>query len=417
MTLDLALDGMASEAAWTTRCGIPTATATQSPLAGEVAARLCAIAGLRRRLAEERMALAELLGRTVAGDVNGAEASAVCHSESAGPSAGARSQDAPSVAVANGYVAEGERRLAAAGDVGENTRRTYESALRRLDAWLREHRAGATLSDAVLAEYLAFLAAHGRCVSSAAHVVAAVKRRAKRHGEAMLGERTAEALARYRRTAHAGPGQVRGVSWEEADRMRDLAASTGDLRGLRDAALIAVASDALLRVSEVSNAQVDDVAFEDDGSARLLLRRSKTDRQCRGAMLFLGPHTAALVRQWLAAASIREGALFRRIHRAGTIASQGLGAGSVRRVIVQRAAAAGIAGRVSGHSLRVGSAQSLAKRGAGLVAMQKAGRWASPDMPARYTRSQAAAEGAVACLRYRHDGAAPPIPDQAEKSA
>ena len=181
--------------------------------------------------------------------------------------------------------------------------------------------------------------------------------------------------------------------------------------------MIAVASDALLRVSEVSNAQVEDVAFEDDGSARLLVRRSKTDRQCRGAMLFLGPHTAALVRQWLAAASIREGALFRRIHRAGTVASQGLGAGSVRRVIVQRAAAAGLAGRVSGHSLRVGSAQSLAKRGAGLVAMQKAGRWASPDMPARYTRSQAAAEGAVACLRYRHDAAAPPIPDQAEKSA
>ena len=80
--------------------------------------------------------------------------------------------------------------------------------------------------------------------------------------------------------------------------------------------------------------------------------------------------------------------------------------GSVRRVIIQRASAAGIGGRVSGHSLRVGSAQSLAKHGAGLVAMQKAGRWASPEMPARYTRSQAAAEGAVARLRHRHDAEA-----------
>lgn len=225
MTLDLALDGMASEAAWTTRCGIPTATATQSPLAGEVAARLCAIAGLRRRLAEERMALAELLGRTVACDANGAEASGVCDSESAGPSAGARSQEASSVAVVNGDVAEGERRLAAAGDVGENTRRAYESALRRLDAWLREHRAGAALSDTVLAEYLAFLAAQGRCVSSAAQVVAAVKRRAKRRGEAMPGEGLPKRLrgtggrrtpARVRCAASPGKRRTGYATWPKA---------------------------------------------------------------------------------------------------------------------------------------------------------------------------------------------------------
>lgn len=300
-------------------------------------------------------------------------------------------------------VAEGERRLAAAGDVGRNTRRAYESALRGLDAWLHERHPGEPPNDAAIAEYLAVLAAQGRCVSSAAQAVAAVKWRAKSLGGASLvGEKTAEALRRYRRVAHAGPGQVRGISWEEADRMCDLAAGAGDVRGLRDAALISVASDALLRVSEVSDVRVDDVAFEDDGSARLLLRRSKTDRQGRGALLFLGPRTAELVQEWIAAAGVKEGALFRRIHRTGRVASEGMGSGSVRRVIVQRALAAGIDGRVSGHSLRVGAAQSLAKDGAGLVAMQRAGRWASPNMPARYTQSQAAAEGAVACLRHGH---------------
>ena len=184
--------------------------------------------------------------------------------------------------------------------------------------------------------------------------------------------------------------------------MGDLAASAGDARGLRDAALIAVTSDALLRVSEVANIQVEDVVFEDDGTARLLVRRSKTDQRGTGALLFLGPRTAALVRDWSAHAAITKGPLFRRLNRAGSVAARGLGAASVRRVIVRRAAAAGIGGRVSGHSLRVGSAQSLAKRGAGLVAMQKAGRWASPEMPARYTRSQAASEGAVARLRHQH---------------
>lgn len=303
-----------------------------------------------------------------------------------------------------------------------NTRRAYDSALRGLDAWLDERRPGQALDDAALAEYLAVLDAKRRCASSAAQVVAAAKRRARLRGEPPpAGAKTRKLLRGYRRAAGAGRGQVRGISWEEADRMRDRAAAAGDARGLRDAALIAVTSDALLRVSEVSNVQVADVSFEDDGTARLLVRRGKTDRAGRGELLFLGPAAAVRVREWTAAAGIRDGALFRRVRRGGAVAKLGMGAASVRRAIIRRAADAGIGGRVSGHSLRVGAAQSLAKRGAGLVAMQKAGRWASPHMPARYTRSQAAAEGAVARLRYRlgaAGGTPPGAPSKkSEKSA
>ena len=390
--------------------------APSSPFAGEVAARLCVIAALSRRLVAEHVALFCLLWRA---GVSNAEVEASdrrgepSSMESAQGSA-ARTPEATEApgtsrfaAITENDVAEGGRRLAAAGDVAPNTRRAYLSALRGLDAWLRERRAGQALDDAALAEYLAVLAVQRRCVSSAAQVVAAVKWRAKSQGAASpAGVKTAEALKHYRKSAPTGPGQVRGISWEEADRMRDLAAAAGTARGLRDAALIAMTSDALLRVSEVSNVQIRDVEFEADGSARLLVRRSKTDRRGRGAVLFLGPPTAQRVREWIAAAKIEKGALFRRISRAGAVGQDGIGAASVRRVIVQCAKAAGVAGRVSGHSLRVGSAQSLSKRGAGLVAMQRAGRWASPDMPAGYTRSQAAAEGAVARLRHRHDSRA-----------
>lgn len=381
--------------------------APASPLAGEVAERLGVIAALHRRLAAENVALFCLL-------LTGDSAYAPIGSSDRGEIGVEKPEERPSepeacrfAAVTENDVADGRERLDAAGDVAPNTRRTYLSALRGLDAWRRERRAGQPLDDAALAEYLAVLAAQKRCVASAAQVVAAAKWRAEQRGEASpAGEQTAEALKRYRKSAPAGPGQVRGISWEEADRMGDLAAGEGDARGRRDAALIAVASDALLRVSEVSNVQVKDIAFEDDGSARLLVRRSKTDRRGRGALLFLGPRTAELVREWMAAADVEKGALFRRIDRAGKVAAEGLGTASVRRVIVKRAKAAGLRGRVSGHSLRVGGAQSLSKRGAGLVAMQQAGRWASPDMPAGYTRSQAAAEGAVARLRHHHDSRA-----------
>ena len=43
--------------------------------------------------------------------------------------------------------------------------------------------------------------------------------------------------------------------------------------------------------------------------------------------------------------------------------------------VASRAKAAGIEGRVSGYSLRVGSAQSLAAAGVSLVDMQQASRW------------------------------------------
>ena len=47
----------------------------------------------------------------------------------------------------------------------------------------------------------------------------------------------------------------------------------------------------------------------------------------------------------------------------------------------------------SGHLPRVGMAQDLSASGCELPELMAAGRWESPQMPARYTRSQAAARG------------------------
>ena len=101
----------------------------------------------------------------------------------------------------------------------------------------------------------------------------------------------------------------------------------------------------------------------DDGSGMLTVRSSKTDQEGRGELRYLGKPTVAAVTRWLLAAGLAAGALFRPLrpapgggHRA---VPARLGAASVRAVIGRRAQAVdGITGRVSGHSLRVGSAQS-----------------------------------------------------------
>ena len=98
--------------------------------------------------------------------------------------------------------------------------------------------------------------------------------------------------------------------------------------------------------------------------------------------------------------------MFQRLDKAGRPRGR-LSTVSIRAIIQRRAAEAGVEGRVSGHSLRVGGAQSLAAAGASIIEMQTAGRWQSPlharplcPGPARHTR-----RGGQASLR----GVEPPM--------
>ena len=287
------------------------------------------------------------------------------------------------------------RHLAAAS-IAENTRRAYTHALARLDAALGRE----PLTDVSLAAYLAELFAAGKSPASAALVVAAVKFRATLTKQPTpVGPATARVLGGFRREGQdRGRGQVAGVNWAQADAAAALAANGGDsLAGLRDAALVAVMSDALLRVSEAAALDVADI---DHTESTVTVRRSKTDQEGQGAVLYLGRPTLKRVRAWLDAAGIVDGPLFRSLTKGQHIRGR-LSPRSVRQIVTDRAKAAGIAGRVSGHSLRVGSAQSLASAGASVVEMQQAGRWHSPTMPGLYARKQIARRGAVARLRYR----------------
>ena len=57
---------------------------------------------------------------------------------------------------------------------------------------------------------------------------------------------------------------------------------------------------------------------------------------------------------------------------------------------------AGVEGFISGHSLRVGSAVSLAQACASVVDTQVAERWKSSQMPAYYAKAELAERGAIA---------------------
>ena len=288
----------------------------------------------------------------------------------------------------------------AAASISASTRRAYAGALARFDAWLAE--TGAQADDAGIAAYLAFLADAGKSPAVAGGLAAALRFRAKLAGNPdPIGPASARVLAGYRRShGTRGAGQVGAIRWEQADAAAAVATNGGgSVAGLRDAAIFAVMSDAMLRVSETAALDIADL--EADGENTITVRRSKTDQEGEGAAPFIGPATVKRVRRWLEAAGAADPAapLFQRLDKAGKARGR-LSARSIRDIVKRRAADAGIEGRVSGHSLRVGAAQSLAAAGASVVEMQQAGRWKSPDMPGRYARGQLAARGAVARLRY-----------------
>ena len=285
------------------------------------------------------------------------------------------------------------------GSVSENTRRAYRSALNKFG----DHLAGAPVTDEAIADYLADLHEAGKSPQTCNQVVAAIKFAAKLHGMTPpLGPVTNRVLSGIRRTGRGrGRGQVQGVTWAQADAAVSFAATGGSLADARDAAIIAVASDAMLRASEVAALQVADISYEPDGTGTVTIRSSKTDQEGRGSVQFLGPPTVVRIQAWVEGAGIREGPIFRRVFVKGSrVGDRKMNVSSVRKIIQKRCAAIGVEGKVSGHSLRVGGAQSMAAGGASLAEMQTAGRWDSPQMPGHYARGQLAAKGAVARIKY-----------------
>lgn len=275
-----------------------------------------------------------------------------------------------------------------------STVETYQLAMQQLEKWLD----GRVLNDNLLATYITELHQDGKSPATISKIVAAVKWTTKNQGGGILFEITDKALAGIRRKGKGrGRGQVDGITWEEVDRICTHTEAEGTVAGLRDSAMIRLMSDCLLRISEVVAADVEDV------NSALRIRQSKTNPGTAGipdVRLYIGEPTQEAIKRYCEAANITKGPLFRWVRSGDNIASDRITIDGVRKIIKRRARAAGIEGKISGHSLRIGSAISLAQAGASVVNMQVAGRWKSPQMPAHYARAELIEQGAIARFKY-----------------
>ncbi len=288
-----------------------------------------------------------------------------------------------------------------------STLRAYRDQLRWFDRWLDSrnlHPKGPVEQDEALATWIASRFEDGASPSTIAQGLAAVRFAAREGGEPNpAGPKTAATMRGVRRAGWSrGTGQVQGMTWVEVDAAASAAARDGDMAGLRDAALLRLGSDGLLRASELVAVNWPDLEPAGNGGATLRIRRSKTDPTGDGATVYVGKRTWDATRDWAAASGVGgNGPLFVSVRRSGRVqVEQRMTTRSVRRIIRQRARAVGIEGRISGHSLRIGSARDLVRAGVDLPGLMQAGRWRSAATAVGYVANELAGRGAVARLRY-----------------
>ncbi len=70
--------------------------------------------------------------------------------------------------------------------------------------------------------------------------------------------------------------------------------------GLRDRVILSLGYDILARRSELVALKTSDITFRDDGTARVIIRRSKTDQFGAGRFALTSRETASLLKEWLA---------------------------------------------------------------------------------------------------------------------
>ena len=292
----------------------------------------------------------------------------------------------------------------ARGALSPNTERALRADVQIFAAWCRRHfREAFPANPATVVAFVDDMARVKTPATVRRYVSSiAALHKALRQSSPLESAAVRFALQRMHRLRGRRQAQVQGLTWPLRNRLLEAA---GDrLIDVRNRALLAVGYDTLLRRSELVSLEVTDLMEEIDGTATLLVRAGKTDRDGRGAMLFLARDTVQLVKTWLERGGVDRGRLFRSVRKDDAVGEQ-LDASQVPRIYKRMARRAGLRGAIvdtlAGHSTRVGAVQDMIACGIGLPAILQSGRWQTTRMVQRYGERLMAKRSGAAQLAER----------------
>lgn len=203
-------------------------------------------------------------------------------------------------------------------------------------------------------------------------------------------------LKRMHRTLGRSSKQAFGITAPILEKL--LNATSKNLRGVRDQALLLLAYDSMCRRSELVSLRVTDIQMnelENYTQIKVRLRKSKTDQELQGKWIYLRRRSADAISTWLKQAKLQDGFLFRGISNAIDI-TQELKSSQINRIYKRLAKDAKLPKRIidhiSGHSMRVGAAQDLLRSGASIPMIMNKGRWYKTDTVMRYLENTSSFE-------------------------
>jgi site-specific recombinase XerD len=260
------------------------------------------------------------------------------------------------------------------------TLRAYRSDAVMFQGWCGRYGfSSLPASPEAVAGFLTHEADAGRSASTIGRRCAAIRYAHKLAGlpDPTESEDVRATVKGIRRTIGTAPNQKAAATAEVLAAM--LMRTPDTLAGKRDRALLGLGFAGAFRRSELVALNVSDLREDKDG-LRVLVRRSKTDQEGKGFEKAI-PHgryirPVALLREWLDAAGITEGPLFRQVGRSGRVRAvrqvgdeqPRLTTQAVADIIKRYAKAAGLdASTFGAHSLRAGYITTAAERGADLA--------------------------------------------------
>lgn len=279
------------------------------------------------------------------------------------------------------------------------TVRAYQGDARAFEAWCTRYgfRAMPASPDAI-AGFLVSEAEAGRAASTLGRRLAAIRYAHKLAGleDPTDDEGVRAAMKGARRKVGVAPTQKAAAT--DGVLLLMLARTPDTLTGKRDRALLALGFAGAFRRSELVALDVADL-IEDPEGLRVMVRRSKVDQEGRGFEKAV-PHgrtirPVALVREWLDAAGITEGPVFRPVARSGRVrGDRRLTAQVVATIIKGYATAAGLdASAFGAHSLRAGFITAAAERGADMARIMDVSGHRDPRTVVGYIRRANAFKG------------------------
>jgi len=260
----------------------------------------------------------------------------------------------------------------------DNTRRTYQSAIRHFERW------GGRLpaDELTIIRYLLAHAEHLNPRTLSLRLTALRQwHRLQRFADPTDTPEVRKTLLGIER-AHGQPKhKARVFTLDHLEAMVQALSLLSGPKAQRDRAVLLLGFFGAFRRSELVAVTVDDLAWETEGVV-IRVPRSKTDQTGEGRFKALPTQGGALcpvtaLKAWLACSGIEQGPVFRRVTRWGEVLSDALHPASLNAILKDGAARAGLdfAPELSSHSLRRSLATGAHRAGASFESIKRQGGW------------------------------------------